>query len=93
MLAQAKALAVEKKQSPTRELSTSSGPSHEQIRRRAYERYCARNGAPGDALQDWLEAERELRQSSRTGRHADLGQRELALLSASESAVNGDVVC
>lgn len=35
-------------------------PSHEQIRRRAYEKYLERDGLPGDALDDWLRAEREL---------------------------------
>jgi hypothetical protein len=35
-------------------------PSHEEIRCRAYEIYLERNGLPGDALDDWLRAEREL---------------------------------
>jgi hypothetical protein len=35
-------------------------PSEEEIRLRAYEKYCARNGAAGDSASDWLEAEREL---------------------------------
>jgi hypothetical protein len=35
-------------------------PSHEEISRRAYEIYLERNGLPGDALDDWLRAEREL---------------------------------
>lgn len=34
---------------------------HEQIERRAYELYLARGERPGDALGDWLAAERELR--------------------------------
>lgn len=34
------------------------------IARRAYEIYQARGGAPGLALDDWLQAERELRQAS-----------------------------
>jgi hypothetical protein len=38
-----------------------SGPAHEQIARRAYEIFLARRGAPGNAEQDWLQAERELR--------------------------------
>ncbi len=33
----------------------------EEIRRRAYEIYLARNGSPGDECQDWLIAEREVR--------------------------------
>jgi hypothetical protein len=35
-------------------------PTPEQIRRRAYEIYVSRKGAPGDEVQDWLQAEREL---------------------------------
>jgi hypothetical protein len=40
--------------------STNHAPSREEIRRRAYEIYLERNGLPGDALDDWLRAEREL---------------------------------
>ena len=32
----------------------------EEIRHRAYEIYLARDGQPGDELDDWLQAEREL---------------------------------
>ena len=35
-------------------------PSHEEIRQRAYEIYLERGGLPGDELDDWLQAEREL---------------------------------
>jgi hypothetical protein len=35
-------------------------PSDDEVRVRAYGKYCARNGAPGDAVADWLEAERDL---------------------------------
>jgi len=35
-------------------------PSHEEIRGRAYEIYLERDGLPGDELDDWLRAEREL---------------------------------
>lgn len=35
-------------------------PTHDEIRVRAYELYCERNGAPGDPMADWLRAEREL---------------------------------
>ena len=35
-------------------------PTPEQIRQRAYEIYVSRDGAPGDEVQDWLQAEREL---------------------------------
>jgi hypothetical protein len=35
-------------------------PTPEEIRQRAYEIYDSRHGAPGDELEDWLQAEREL---------------------------------
>ena len=34
--------------------------TREDIRQRAYDIYLSRNGGPGDALNDWLQAEREL---------------------------------
>jgi hypothetical protein len=37
--------------------------SEERIRERAYHVYLARGMAPGDAISDWLQAERELRGS------------------------------
>lgn len=37
-----------------------TGPSQEDIRRRAYEIYSARGRADGKALSDWLTAEQEL---------------------------------
>jgi hypothetical protein len=40
--------------------SGNHAPSHEETRRRAYEIYLERDGLPGDALDDWLRAEREL---------------------------------
>ncbi|MGO9057363.1 MAG: DUF2934 domain-containing protein [Candidatus Binataceae bacterium] len=40
-------------------------PTEDEIRNRAYEIYCARNGGPGDELSDWLKAEAELREGSR----------------------------
>ena len=36
-------------------------PSEEEIRRRAYELYERRGGAPGYEREDWAQAERELR--------------------------------
>lgn len=36
------------------------GPTHDEIAVRAYQIFLARNGAPGDALSDWMQAEREL---------------------------------
>jgi hypothetical protein len=38
-----------------------TGPTHEQIARRAYEIFQARGGQPGNPEQDWHQAERELR--------------------------------
>ncbi|KFE63918.1 DUF2934 domain-containing protein [Hyalangium minutum] len=37
-----------------------TGPTHEQIARRAYEIFLARGGQPGNPEQDWSQAEREL---------------------------------
>lgn len=38
----------------------------DRIRLRAYEIYQSRNGGPGDALADWVQAERELGGADRT---------------------------
>lgn len=38
-----------------------SGPTEDEIRLRAHEIYLRRNGAPGNAKLDWLQAEVELR--------------------------------
>ena len=35
-------------------------PTEDEIRTRAYEIYCARNGGPGSDVNDWLKAESEL---------------------------------
>jgi hypothetical protein len=43
-------------------VSMGSEPSEEDIRMRAYHRYLERGGAPGSDFDDWLEAERELRE-------------------------------
>ena len=42
-------------------LSLGSGPSEDDIRLRAYQRFLERGGSDGMAFDDWLEAERELR--------------------------------
>lgn len=47
-------------QPSSKDTSANHVPSHEEIGRRAYEIYLERNGRPGDALDDWLRAEREL---------------------------------
>jgi hypothetical protein len=36
-------------------------PTEDQIRQRAYEIHQARGGAPGQDLDDWLQAEREIK--------------------------------
>lgn len=41
-----------------------NAPTHEEIALRAYEIYLERGGTPGDALQDWTRAERELLEKS-----------------------------
>jgi hypothetical protein len=51
------------KPSDTRDVDTHPRePSHDAIARRAYEIYCVRflTDEPGDALGDWLQAEKEL---------------------------------
>ena len=47
-------------QPPGEDTSLNHAPSHEEIRRRAYEIYLERGDSPGDELDDWLRAEREL---------------------------------
>jgi hypothetical protein len=42
-----------------------SQPSSEEIAKRAHEIFLARGGAPGFELDDWLQAERELKAASR----------------------------
>ena len=37
-------------------------PTEDEIRQRAYEIFQARGGSPGHGLDDWLQAERELKQ-------------------------------
>jgi hypothetical protein len=39
--------------------------SRDEIERRAFEFYCARGGTHGHALEDWLQAERELTGSAK----------------------------
>ena len=47
-------------QPPGEDTSRNHAPSHEEIRRRAYEIYLERGDSPGDELDDWHRAEREL---------------------------------
>lgn len=41
-----------------------SAPTNEQIAARAYEIYLTRDGGPGCDVEDWLQAEKELRESN-----------------------------
>jgi Protein of unknown function (DUF2934) len=42
-------------------ISMASEPSEEEIRMRAYRRYLERGGSHGRDIEDWVEAERELK--------------------------------
>ena len=53
-----------RKSMPTHAVSGNIEPTFEQVSKRAYEIYLGRGSAPGDAMSDWLQAERELRQSN-----------------------------
>jgi Protein of unknown function (DUF2934) len=50
---------------PRKPRSAKSRPTPDQIQLRAYEIYLERCGAPGNELQDWVQAERELIQKPR----------------------------
>ncbi len=41
-------------------------PTEDEIRTRAYEIYCDRNGGPGSEVNDWLQAEIELNKGNAT---------------------------
>lgn len=48
-----------------------AAPDRDRIAMRAYERYLARGGTEGGALDDWLEAERELNATNPEDRDAE----------------------
>jgi len=48
----------------TENTSANRPPSYQEIRRRAYELYLERDGVGGDEVDDWLQAEAELRGNS-----------------------------
>jgi Protein of unknown function (DUF2934) len=48
----------------TANTSSNGAPSDEEIRRRAYEIYLERAGRGGNELDDWLQAEAELRRNA-----------------------------
>jgi hypothetical protein len=54
-------MAAKKKEKEQKEVGIQSEPSEDQVRARAYEIFQAREGGPGDAMSDWLEAEAELK--------------------------------
>jgi hypothetical protein len=55
------------REKPDPKAKPAAAPSHEEIERRAYEIFSARGGELGDPAQDWLEAERQLREEARHG--------------------------
>lgn len=54
---------IHEAQTASRSLVAAVLPTEDEIRRRAHEIYLRRNGKPGNAVLDWLEAEHELRAS------------------------------
>jgi hypothetical protein len=54
---------TEVRKAPARRRPAAAAPSvsDDMIAQRAFEVYCARGGGDGQALEDWLQAERELR--------------------------------
>jgi Protein of unknown function (DUF2934) len=46
--------------SHTDDISANRALNHDEIRRRAYEIYVERGGLPGQELEDWLQAGREI---------------------------------
>jgi Protein of unknown function (DUF2934) len=49
----------------TAEATSKRLPTSEEIQSRAYQIYVERGGADGSAIEDWLQAERELQQSAK----------------------------
>jgi hypothetical protein len=56
--------------------SANDAPSHEDIRRRAYEIYLERNGLPGKEFDDWLRAEAEFKRDAFVARTTKETKRE-----------------
>jgi hypothetical protein len=46
--------------SQVEDIPANHAPNHDEIRRRAYEIYLERGRLPGQELEDWLQAEREI---------------------------------
>ena len=53
------------KEPPIETPSIETLPIEERIRRRAYELYVKRDNQPGSGLDDWLQAEEEIRRADR----------------------------
>jgi hypothetical protein len=51
----------------------SGAPPADEVARRAYEIYLARGGAPGHEQEDWLRAEKELREQAASSKRAGRG--------------------
>lgn len=49
-----------------KDVASTLQPSHDAIRDRAYQIYLSRNGAPGNSMTDWLQAETELHEEMTT---------------------------
>ena len=60
------------------ETSARYTPSEEEIRRRAYEIYLERGDLPGDEIDDWLRAERELQKVALFARDWNRVQQRIA---------------
>ena len=56
------------------DIPANHAPNHDEIRRRAYEIYLERGGLPGQELEDWLQAEREI-ESAAYFMRATIGER------------------
>jgi len=53
---------AEKKEAKQQVIGAKPQATEDEIRKRAYEIYCVRNGDPGSEVDDWLKAEAELKQ-------------------------------
>ena len=67
------------------DISARSAQSDEEIRRRAYEIYVERGRRPGDELDDWLRAERELQKVALFARDWNRVQQRVAPEQATRS--------
>ena len=54
------------KEAPKKSRKAATAPTYDEIALRAYHIYLERGATPGDPMQDWLEAERELSEAVRS---------------------------